>query len=80
MMTFLYIHRFMHPWWSVQNGLRQSDIGAFLYRHVHSFHHEVVILVHGLDYYYTSAYIPLLFTCHPIHFLYNLQNFIWILH
>ncbi|CAF1092974.1 unnamed protein product [Rotaria sordida] len=56
------IHRLMHPWWSVLYGLR-----------------EVEIQIHGLDYqciqlniffYYTCAYFPLLFSCHPLHFLY----------
>jgi sterol desaturase/sphingolipid hydroxylase (fatty acid hydroxylase superfamily) len=62
------------------NGLRQGDIGAFLYRHVHSFHHRSRnpgpwsgLSMHPIKhfFYYTSAYIPLLFTCHPLHFLYT---------
>ncbi len=69
----------MHPWWSIQNGLRQGDIGAFLYRHVHSFHHRSRnpgpwsgLSMHPIEhfFYYSAAYIPLLFTCHPLHFLY----------
>jgi hypothetical protein len=31
---FYFIHRAMHPWWHRSNGLRQGDVGAFLYRHV----------------------------------------------
>jgi sterol desaturase/sphingolipid hydroxylase (fatty acid hydroxylase superfamily) len=69
----------MHPWWSVQNGLRQGDIGAFLYRYVHSLHHRSRnpgpwsgLSMHPVEhfFYYTCAYFPLLFACHPLHFLY----------
>ena len=69
----------MHPWWSVQNGLRQGDIGAFLYRHCHSLHHRSRnpgpwsgLSMHPVEhfFYYTCAYFPLVFSCHPLHFLY----------
>jgi len=76
---FYWIHRFMHPWWSVKNGLRQGDIGAFLYRYVHSLHHRSRnpgpwsgLSMHPIEhfFYYTVTYFPLLFACHPLHFLY----------
>jgi sterol desaturase/sphingolipid hydroxylase (fatty acid hydroxylase superfamily) len=69
----------MHPWWSVKNGLREGDIGAFLYRHAHSLHHQSRnpgpwsgLSMHPVEhfFYYTCAYFPLLFACHPLHFLY----------
>ena len=37
---FFCVHRCMHPWWRSRNGLAQGDIGAFLYRWVHSLHHK----------------------------------------
>ena len=37
---FWFIHRNMHPWWNRNNGLAQLDVGAFLYRWVHSHHHK----------------------------------------
>ena len=37
---FFCVHRCMHPWWGWRNGLAQGDIGAFLYRWVHSLHHK----------------------------------------
>ncbi len=69
----------MHPWWSIQKGFRQGDIGAFLYRHFHSLHHKSHnpgpwsgLSMHPVEhfFYYTCAYFPLLFSCHPLHFLY----------
>jgi len=70
----------MHPWWSIQNGLREGDIGAFLYRHFHSLHHKSNnpgpwsgLSMHPVEHfiYYSSCFFPLLFTCHPLHFLYT---------
>jgi hypothetical protein len=37
---FFFVHRGMHPWWNRKGGLVDGDVGAFLYRHVHSFHHK----------------------------------------
>ncbi|CAF3850081.1 unnamed protein product, partial [Rotaria sp. Silwood1] len=34
------IHHCIHPRWSVRNGLRHGDIGAFLYRHFRCLHHQ----------------------------------------
>ncbi|CAF1030163.1 unnamed protein product [Rotaria sordida] len=76
---FYWSHRFMHPWWSVRNGVREGDIGAFLYRHFHSLHHRSHnpgpwsgLSMHPVEhfFYYTRAYFPLLFSCHPLHFLF----------
>merc|ERR1712032_538286 len=78
---FFCAHRCMHPWWNVKNGLRQGDIGAFLYRHVHSLHHKSYnpgpwsgLCMHPVEHflYYTCATLPPLFlTVHPLHFLYT---------
>ena len=37
---FYWCHRGMHPWFDRRYGLAQGDVGAFLYRHVHSLHHK----------------------------------------
>jgi hypothetical protein len=34
-MHFFFVHRAMHPWWKFSNGLKDGDIGAFMYRWVH---------------------------------------------
>jgi len=76
---FYWIHRGMHPWWDRKNGLAQGDIGAFLYRHVHSVHHKSYnpgpfsgLSMHPIEhlFYYTCTLLPLIFVSHPIHFLY----------
>jgi len=73
-------HRGMHPWWSIKNGLANGDVGAFLYRHVHSLHHKSYnpgpwsgLSMHPVEHlmYYSCATLPPLFlTVHPLHFLY----------
>ena len=77
---FYWCHRGMHPWWNRNNGLAQGDIGAFLYRHVHSLHHKSHnpgpwsgLSMHPVEHlmYYSCTWIPLFFlTAHPMHFLY----------
>ncbi|CAF1116724.1 unnamed protein product [Rotaria sordida] len=76
---FYVIHRITHLWWSVQNSFREGDIGAFLYRYFHSLHHQSRnpgpwsgLSMHPVEHflYYTCAYFSLLFSCHPLHFLY----------
>jgi len=73
---FYIIHRGMHPWWDRKNGLAQLDVGAFLYRHVHSLHLKsynptawIGISVHPLEStaYFSAALIPLAFASgqHP---------------
>jgi hypothetical protein len=73
----------MHPWWSIQKGLPQGDIGAFLYRHFHSLYHKSRnpgpwsrLSMHPVEhfFYYTCVFFLLLFTCHPLHFLYAKFN------
>ncbi|CAF1213307.1 unnamed protein product [Rotaria magnacalcarata] len=68
----------MYPWWSVRNELCQGDIGAFLYRHFHSLHHQSRnpgpwsgLSMHPIEHfiYNTCAYFPLLLSCHPLNFL-----------
>jgi len=77
---FYWAHRLMHPWWSIQNGIRQGDLGAFLYRHFHSLHHRshnpgpwAGLSMHPVEhfFYYSRAFFPLIFTCHPLHFLFT---------
>merc|ERR1712050_598104 len=73
-------HRGMHPWWDRDNGLLNGDIGAFLYRHVHSLHHKSFnpgpwsgLCMHPVEhffYYSCATLLPLVFTVHPLHFLY----------
>lgn len=76
---FYCVHRFMHPWWSADGGLANGDIGAFLYRHAHSLHHKSYnpgpfsgLSMHPLEhfFYFSCTLLPLLFTLHPLHFLY----------
>ena len=60
--------------------VKRFDAGAFLYRHVHSLHHKSHnpgpwsgLSMHPGEHlvYYTCTLLPLLFTLHPIHFLFN---------
>jgi len=77
---FFFAHRGMHPWWDRKNTLMDGDIGAFLYRHVHSLHHKSYnpgpwsgLCMHPVEHflYYTCCTLPPLFlSVHPIHFLY----------
>lgn len=74
-------HRGMHPWWDRENGLLSGDVGAFLYRHVHSLHHKSYnpgpwsgLSMHPVEHflYYSCATLPPLFiSVHPLHFLYT---------
>jgi sterol desaturase/sphingolipid hydroxylase (fatty acid hydroxylase superfamily) len=76
---FYWVHRFMHPWFDRKYGLRQGDIGAFLYRYFHSLHHKSYntgpwsgLSMHPVEhfFYYTCTLIVLFFNSHPLHFLY----------
>mmetsp|Transcript_48034 Transcript_48034/g.104476 ORF Transcript_48034/g.104476 Transcript_48034/m.104476 type:complete len:495 (-) Transcript_48034:118-1602(-) len=77
---FYFVHRMIHPWWDRRNGLLDGDLGAFLYRHVHSLHHKSYnpgpwsgLSMHPVEhlFYYSCATLPpLLITVHPLHFLY----------
>lgn len=79
---FYFVHRGMHPWWDRKGGLRNGDIGAFLYRHVHSHHHKSnnPTAFSGISMkpvesilYISAALIPLMFRsgCHPWIHLYT---------
>ena len=79
---FYVIHRGMHPWWDRKNGLAQLDVGAFLYRHVHSLHHKSYnptawsgLSMHPVEStaYLSAALTPLFFRCgmHPWLHLYT---------
>lgn len=76
---FYFCHRGIHPWWGEKNGLLDGDIGAFLYRHVHSLHHKSYnpgpwsgLSMHPVEHflYYSCAWVVFWFTAHPLHFLY----------
>lgn len=76
---FYWCHRMMHPWWNRKNGLAQGDIGAVLYRYVHSLHHKSYnpgpwsgLAMHPVEHflYYTCTLLPLIIPSHPMHFLY----------
>jgi len=76
---FYWCHRMIHPWWKKDYGLAQGDIGAFLYRHFHSVHHKSYnpgpwsgLSMHPVEhfFYYTVTLLPLIFSFHPLHFLY----------
>ena len=76
------VHRAMHPWWNRKNGLLDGDVGAFLYRWVHSHHHKSYncTAFSGISMtpvesilYMSAALIPLCFRngCHPFIHLYT---------
>ena len=77
---FYWAHRSMHPWFRPKRSLFEGDIGAFLYRHAHSLHHKSHnpgpwsgLSMHPIEHfiYYSCAWLPpLLFSVHPLHFLY----------
>jgi len=76
---FYWVHRMMHPWWNRKYGLKEGDVGAFLYRHFHSLHHKSYnpgpfsgLSMHPVEHflYYTCSLLCLVFQLHPIHFLY----------
>ncbi|CAF1227661.1 unnamed protein product [Rotaria sp. Silwood1] len=76
---FYWSHRVIHPWWNIKYGLKDGDIGAVFYKHFHSLHHKSYnpgpwsgLSMHPVEHfiYYTCTYFPLLFSCHPLHFLY----------
>lgn len=77
---FYWCHRGIHPWWDRKLGLLDGDVGAFLYRHAHSLHHKSHnpgpwsgLSMHPVEHflYYSCAWLlPLVFTVHPLHFLY----------
>ena len=77
---FFCVHRLMHPWWKRENGLAQGDIGAFLYRHVHSLHHKSYnpgpwssLSMHPVEhiFYFSCFFLAFLVPMHPLHLLLN---------
>jgi len=79
---FFWVHRGMHPWWDRNNTLAQGDLGAVLYRYVHSHHHKSYnptswsgVSMYPIESicYLSAAFIPLLFRCgcHPWIHLYT---------
>eukprot|EP00929_Paragymnodinium_shiwhaense_P092257 TRINITY_DN52143_c0_g1_i1.p1 TRINITY_DN52143_c0_g1~~TRINITY_DN52143_c0_g1_i1.p1 ORF type:complete len:509 (-),score=79.24 TRINITY_DN52143_c0_g1_i1:141-1667(-) len=77
---FYHCHRAMHPWFDAERGLLDGDIGAFLYRHVHSLHHKshnpgpwAGLCMHPVEhlmYYSCATLMPLVLVLNPLHFLY----------
>jgi sterol desaturase/sphingolipid hydroxylase (fatty acid hydroxylase superfamily) len=68
---FYFIHRVMHKW----NTKRIPDIGKFLYKHVHSYHHKSRniqpwsgISMHPVEglMYMSACLVPCLFWHHPL--------------
>jgi hypothetical protein len=77
---FFSVHRCMHPWWDRKNGLKDGDIGAFLYRYVHSFHHKSYnpgpwssLCMHPVEhfFYFSCFLLALVVPTHPLHLLLN---------
>jgi cytochrome b involved in lipid metabolism len=77
---FFFCHRMMHPWWDQNNGLKQGDVGAFLYRHVHSLHHKSYnpgpwssLSMHPVEHmlYFSCFFLAFFVPYHPLHLLLN---------
>jgi len=75
---FFFLHRIMHPWWDRKNGLAQGDVGAFLYRWVHSLHHKSYspgpwssLSMHPVEHllYFSCFLTALVLPTHPLHLL-----------
>lgn len=71
---FYFVHRGMHPWKTTS----VPDVGAFLYKHVHSLHHKSYnptafsgTNMHPVEstLYFSAAFICVPFGCHPAIFL-----------
>ena len=76
---FYCLHRFLHRWGTTS----VPDLGAFLYKHVHSLHHKAKnptafsgIAMHPVEsaLYFSYALFPLLFGAHPIAMTYIFLN------
>ena len=78
---FFFAHRVLHPWfknrWWRKRGF---DPGQHLYKHVHALHHKSHnpgpfsgLSMHPVEHllYYSCTLLCLVFTLHPVHFLYN---------
>eukprot|EP01052_Picozoa_sp_SAG31_P031223 SAG31_NODE_3286_length_4460_cov_2.970649_5_plen_202_part_00 len=77
---FFCVHRGMHPWWHRKGGLQNGDVGAFLYRWVHSLHHKSYnpgpwssLSMHPVEhlFYFSCFLLAYLIPYHPIHLLLN---------
>jgi sterol desaturase/sphingolipid hydroxylase (fatty acid hydroxylase superfamily) len=76
---FYCLHRFLHKWGTTS----VPDLGALLYKHVHSLHHKAKnptafsgIAMHPVEsaLYFSYALFPLLFGAHPIAMTYIFLN------
>lgn len=77
---FFFVHRGMHPWFSFKRGLLDGDVGAFLYRHVHSLHHKSSnpgpwssLSMHPVEhiFYFSCFALAFIMPYHPLHLLCN---------
>jgi len=77
---FFTCHRGMHPWWDRKLGLMQGDVGAFMYRHVHSLHHKShnpgpwsSLSMHPVEHllYFSCFALAFVIPYHPLHLLCN---------
>lgn len=77
---FFAVHRAMHPWFGRRKGLKDGDIGAFLYRWVHSLHHKSYnpgpwssLSMHPVEhlFYFSCFLLAFLVPYHPLHLLLN---------
>lgn len=75
---FFVCHRIMHPWYNRKYGLLDGDVGAFLYRHVHSLHHASFnpgpwssLSMHPVEHllYFSAYLVALVLPVHPLHLL-----------
>jgi len=74
---FYWVHRAIHPWRKELPLV--GDVGKFMYKNFHSLHHKSWnpgpwsgLSMHPVEhlFYYSCVYSVLLFTAHPLHFLY----------
>jgi len=77
---FFFVHRGMHPWFDRKGGLLQGDVGAFLYRWVHSLHHKShnpgpwsSLSMHPVEHFFYFSGLAIMAVavpCHPLHLLF----------
>jgi len=81
------IHRLMHKWNNSGKSWKYfPDIGAFLYKHIHSLHHKSYnptalsgLSMHPVEItlYFTAALLPLFFDHHPLMYYTCMWSLIW---
>lgn len=77
---FFAVHRGMHPWWHIRRSVWDGDLGATLYRHVHSLHHKSFnpgpwssLSMHPVEhiFYFSCFALAFVVPYHPLHLLCN---------